>query len=532
MLTKDKLFQTGDTERIWQKYCGFLDLSLGEFMEIQEHLLLDEIELVTDSPLGKKIMNNQRPTNTEEFRRLVPLTSYEDYAPYIGDCQEDYLALKPFCWAHTSGRGGSFKWVPYTERALERHADANLVSLFMASANRRGDVKVKEGDRILSILAPRPYISGLSAWALTERFNLRVIPPLEISEKMEFQERIEEGFKMALRTGVDFIGSVSTPLAKMGERFEHQQSQGMKFSPFMLHPAVLSRLLRAWLRCKMQRRAMLPSDLWSAKGLACGGTDTILYKEKLEYYWGRSPHEAYGATETGLMATQSWAKKGMTFYPYIVFFEFIPEEEWLKGREDKEYQPSTVLLNEVEAGKVYEVVTTSFYGMPFLRYRLGDLVKIISLKEETGIKLPQMTFKARADDIVDVYGIARLDERTVWQAIVNTGVEYEDWSMRKEYEGDKPIVRLYIEFKQEMEAQELEQLLHEQLKGDEPLYNEAIEEMRTNPIRVTILPRGGFQHYYEEKRKAGADLAHLKPPHMNASDAVIQDLLRLSGGGE
>jgi len=107
MLSEDKFFQTDDKQTIWQRYCGFLDLSLDEFMRIQELLLLEEIELVADSPLGRRIMNNKQPTSVAEFRRIVPLTTYKDYAPYIGDRQEDALAEKPYLWGHTSGRGGS-----------------------------------------------------------------------------------------------------------------------------------------------------------------------------------------------------------------------------------------------------------------------------------------------------------------------------------------------------------------------------------------------------------------------------------------
>ena len=57
MVKKDELFKTGDQERIWQKYCGFLDLSLQEFMEIQEQLLMEQIELVYNSPLAEKFIS-------------------------------------------------------------------------------------------------------------------------------------------------------------------------------------------------------------------------------------------------------------------------------------------------------------------------------------------------------------------------------------------------------------------------------------------------------------------------------------------
>jgi hypothetical protein len=39
---------------------------------------------------------------------------------------------------------------------------------------------------------------------------------------------------------------------------------------------------------------------------------------------------------------------------------------------------------------------------------------------------------------------------------------------------------------------------------------------------------GTFLNYMHEQRAAGADLSHIKPSHMNASDEVITRLLRLS----
>jgi len=45
------------------------------------------------------------------------------------------------------------------------------------------------------------------------------------------------------------------------------------------------------------------------------------------------------------------------------------------------------------------------------------------------------------------------------------------------------------------------------------------------PIEVTILPRGAFDRFTETKKSQQADLAHLKPPHLNPSDAIVADLL-------
>jgi phenylacetate-coenzyme A ligase PaaK-like adenylate-forming protein len=164
--------------------------------------------------------------------------------------------------------------------------------------------------------------------------------------------------------------------------------------------------------------------------------------------------------------------------------------------------------------------------MPFLRYRLGDLIKIVALEdEEAGIKLPQMVFESRADGLIDFVGFPRLDEKTVWQAIANTGLKYEDWSARKENEQNQPIIRIYIELKEEMEAKEVERLIHQELIAINRDYEDLESTLGIQPLRVTILPAGSFKRYYERKKASGADLAHLMPPHMNASDVVIQDFL-------
>jgi len=296
----------------------------------------------------------------------------------------------------------------------------------------------------------------------------------------------------------------------------------------MLNPKILRRFCLAFLRAKKAGRGILPKDLWPLKGLMAFGMDTSIYRKQLLHYWGKEPLQIYSSTESGNIAFQAWNKKDLTLVPASAFFEFIPEDEWLKNRENRTYQPKTVLLNEVEAGKCYEVIVTSFYGMPFLRYRVGDLIKVTHLgDDETGIKIPQMIFESRADDLIDIGSFTRLDEKTIWQAIVNTGMKCEDWTVRKEYEQDKAILHLYIEMKEVVEADQLAKSVHQQLVSINSDYRDLESMLDIRPLRVTLLPAGSFQQYLEEQRKAGADLAHLKPSHMNASDKAIQLLSSL-----
>jgi len=41
------------------------------------------------------------------------------------------------------------------------------------------------------------------------------------------------------------------------------------------------------------------------------------------------------------------------------------------------------------------------------------------------------------------------------------------------------------------------------------------------PLEVTLLPQGAFSSYIAQRQAEGADLGHLKPPHINPSDEVL-----------
>lgn len=68
---------------MWQMCGGFTSLALPQFMAIQRRLLLEQMDRLGHSALGRKVMQGARPQTVEEFRRLVPLTTYEDYCPEL-----------------------------------------------------------------------------------------------------------------------------------------------------------------------------------------------------------------------------------------------------------------------------------------------------------------------------------------------------------------------------------------------------------------------------------------------------------------
>lgn len=536
MSINTELLQRGETDEVWQRCCGFIDLSIDEFMTIQRRLLVEQMELLQKSELGQQLLNGAEPKTVEEFMEQVPMTTYIDYCPALLQKREDMLPAKPKLWMQTSGRSGEYphKWVPVSERFWEEAGRNFSAIAIFGACKKKGDIPYKNSSKMLHAAAQLPYLTGNAASKLEEELGFEFMPSLDESQSISFEARIDKGFKLAMSDGMDGFFGLAGILVAIGEKFK-QGTGTTKYSELLSHPRKLSRLATALVRSKLQRRQMLPRDLWRPKLIASMGTDCSVYKNRIKELWGRAPLEVYGNTETSVIAAQTWDYESMVFFPNLNFLEFIPEEEHFKSRLDRSYQPKTVLLDEVIAGENYELVITNFHGGALVRYRLGDMVRITSLRnEKLDIDIPQMVFERRADDLIDL-GFMRLTERVIWKSIENTGIPYRDWTAHKEL-GEVPKLHLYIELHDGCVAteEEIGRAVYEEIqKVDDGLYvykdlPVLAKLIGFKPVTVTILPAGVFASYKTQRQSEGADLVHLKPPHINPSEKVLASLGVLS----
>ncbi len=521
-----ELFRQGRHEELWQKCCGFIDLSLDEFMRIQRQLLLEQIEMLKKCELGQQVMTGLNPRNVDEFRELVPLTTYEDYAPFLLKRKPNALPRRPMLWQYTSGKSGeyAYRWVPVTSRQLDEIEPYIFALLLFSTCKRKGEVTLDLMDKVLYGMAPPPYATGTMARLFpNELFHF--LPPIAEAENLQFEDRIKKGFDNALTEGLDLCLTMSSVAVAIGNRFSERGSS-TDIKPLLRKPRALARLAKGVIASRLGNRPLMPRDLWSPKGLITFGIDGSVYREKIKEMWGRYPLDFHGCTEAVMIAMQTWDYGGMTFVPNLNFFEFIPAAEAIKARQDTSYKPTTLLLDQVTPGK-YELVITSFHGGPFVRYRLGHLIEITSLRNERlDIDVPQMTFLTRVDDQIDIAGFTRLSEKTIWQAIENSGLSYVDWAVRKEVD-DRPALNLYIETKetQNHTTQEISDMIHEELKKLDAPYAELESFTGLRPTKVTLLAKNSFFAYRLKQQLAGSDLEQLRPPHMNPSDEIIDFLL-------
>ena len=69
----EKKLKTLTSNEIWQEYCGFLDLTMDEYMNIQYRLLDEQIDLLSKCGLGQRFLKGQLPKNADEFRQMERL---------------------------------------------------------------------------------------------------------------------------------------------------------------------------------------------------------------------------------------------------------------------------------------------------------------------------------------------------------------------------------------------------------------------------------------------------------------------------
>jgi hypothetical protein len=531
-----ELLRQGRNEELWQMCCGYLSLDIEQFMAVQKRLLLGQIEALNQSKIGHKIMNS-RPQTIEEFRQEVPLTTYSAYCPELSEKREEVLPEKPHQWVHTSGRSGEYscKWIPIT-RSFVQELSTVLYGIGLLSCSKGyGDTSgAVPHPNFIYTVAPRPYMSGAMAAMLDEQTPSSSYPPLSVAENLPFEERVRLGFDKALSTGVDYFFGLSVVLTAVGDEFTELTGR-LDMKPLLIRPKALIRLTKGMVKSRMARRQLLPKDLWKIRGIVTGGLDSSVYKEKIKEYWGRYPLDMYANTEGGVIATQTWDYDGMTFIPNLNFLEFIPEKERLKWQLDHQYQPKTVLLDEVEAGECYELIITNFHGGALVRYRVGDMIRITSLRNDNlKIGIPQMVFERRADDLLD-FATIRLSEKTIWKAIEGIGLPYRDWVAFKN--PGELTLNLLIEpaDERQINEHELEKTLYHQIIKEEieafsgsQAHQDAIKTTKLE-IKITVLPGGSFAGYTAQKRAEGADLAHLKPPHVNPPATALSALLAAVG---
>lgn len=502
MKTLREMLRDEEYDKVWKAYLGFLDLSIEEFMDIQNRLLLEQIELLKECTLGQNLFGRHKINNVEDFRKYVPLTTYDDYAETLLNKKSDELPSEPLHWVQTtwnSGKG-SIKLAPYSKTMVEENTKMFLSSLILSTSSKRGNFDLKNYDKFLYGMAPRPYLTGYAPYILKHHIDFKYYPDVDKAEKLSFKDRNVSGFNLAVKNGADLFYGVSSVLVKIGESFGSDKSSKGFIMPGNFKQA--RKLIKALWKQKIKKEKLLPKDLFEFKGILCGGTDSDTYKSQIEELFGITPLEIFGGTESAAVATETWSRNGMTFFPDVNFLEFIPEEELKKEQELESYNPRTILLDELIPGVTYELVITKLRGGAFVRYRIGDLMKCLALtNEEDQINLPQVKYLDRVTNIIDLAGFTRITKQIIGDAVKLSNVGINNFTAVKEYGENRPYINLYFENDGKLDLESIKGKINEQMKIVDSDYRDVHTMLGYDPLKLTVVKEGSFNNYKKDRSR-------------------------------
>ncbi len=453
-------------------------------LKAQKSVLKKIIRRNKNCELGKKL-NLKDVHSIEDYQKIVPLTTYADYEPYVDRMMnngEDRLMFsgKNIRYASSSGSVGKPKMLP---KGLNDLWKMQCIGFSVSVATAYHWMKEKMGVRMYNQVGPLALnLSGHKtpdgkmsngAGQIPLRY-LKVLLPFFCTSPLELlfpdlEDKLDTSY-LHLRfclgnRKVSYLGSiVVTLLTQMFDYLEENWEmlcddieKGI-INPNIDCPEKYRKKFEKKLKPDPERAAELRREfakgfddpiaprIWPRLQWAYGmmGSNLQVYVDKLRRHIGPNVpihNMGYAAAEGFFAAPTDLNVNDYVFLPWCLFFEFIPVDRDSDTNEEVE---RPLLLHELEVGKDYEMIVSNFSGL--YRYRVEDVVHITRMYNNT----PECEFLYRRKLMMNV-----ANEKTtvdmVNAAIDNTvkemGVEFNGFSFYPDFTTKPPRYTLLIELK-------------------------------------------------------------------------------------
>lgn len=493
--------------------------------------------------------------DTKDYKKLVPLTTYADYAGYIDEIAagaENILTTSQVKYfGLSSGTTGTQKRIPITAQSLN-HVNMNMMFLQQGALadNLPAARYTGKGLLLMNMLRSEnsfreiPTGAGTAGGMQAMQKMLRyfwttpqealVIPDQQVINYLHLLFALRER-NLAYITS-PFSSSIVQlfgVLEKSWPALIEDIARGQISSDLSLDPALRDRLEKQ-LKPDRARAKELQAELsqglngiagriWPKMAyLACvvGGSFSI-YLDRLRYYIGDLPvfSGVYGATEGLIGVAIHLNNVNYAVTPRFAFYEFIPLED------SYEADPPTCDLDQLQIGEQYEVVITNHAG--FYRYRLGDVVKVVDYFNQS----PVLEFMYRKGQLLNV-AAEKTSEQAVQSALALTarvmGVALTDYTVALDLEGTPGNYRFYIETAEPAAAldlnKEMRDTLEHNLGASNPRYLAALEVKHISPLEIRLVKTGTFEGLKQELAKRGVSQNQVKIPRFIKDPGLIRML--------
>ncbi|CAM4435481.1 MAG: GH3 auxin-responsive promoter family protein [Paenibacillus macerans] len=395
MITKQRL-----TGQLYEDFNAFRE-SLADIEITQQNLLMSIIRKNESTEVGRRYGFAQM-READQYRRAVPVRSYNEYAPDLEEAQRKpgVLTRDPiFYWAKTSGSSGTAKLIPHTRESLDqwsRAAKRNLIG-YMESG---GGLLLPPDGKVLSTAGPRKvgeingvpvgYISGIMSSYNSRLRDINPVPD-SVMELEDYDRRMFETAKYALKHNIVGIGGITSFSLNLLNYIKYRS--GSLFSRLPEYRETVRAamgddgsidLLKLW----PNFRVMLSTGVLY---------DTFIPQIRQVLGDGVWVSDFYSGTEGAYGCVYSEQDPGLTLNADLYYFEFRDPESG-----------SVCPLADVRQDVPYEMIITGSNGL--YRYTTGDVVRFVSADP------PQIKVVGRTVSMVNLTG-EKLNEAEIAQAV-------------------------------------------------------------------------------------------------------------------
>ena len=342
----------------------------------------------------------------EEYKKQVPLSTYDDYEECINRMKKGekniltaYPVANYYC---TSGTSGPQKLIPVTLKAFQVattvikkeikliniHQNEKEKTLFMSVFNV--DLNNAENKTLLmsegfyyfaykfKVMDFNKYIDKDLMFDpdtfdfLYEKVWCGILEENLVSMESTYMYGILQFFNYLEKNYKEIISDIRN------KRIDPEKKLSEKAKNFLLNLKYSEERLNFVEKECEKGFKNIATRIWKNFRLVSGVTSKALkyQNESLEYFIGDINIDTYVfAMSEGLVGLSvEYNSCDYNIEPTGGFFEFLPYSE--DNNEDNNNSNETKNLNEVEPGKTYELVITTFSGL--YRYKTSDILKIVS----------------------------------------------------------------------------------------------------------------------------------------------------------
>lgn len=502
--------------------------------------------------LLKKLLNDNKETeygkkynfasirNISDYQQQVPLTTYDDYETYIDLMTEhgerNLLTAYPVVfYASTSGTSGSPKKIPVTDKGLSVFQNHSATIQFAVFSEFYKNTKWKDFHNgavfLLLSLSHEPLKDGvefgsISSAALDEEklkaMSYFITTPKEVLSHTQNTDLkyLHSRYALAEREISMMAGAYIPALVDIMNYIKENQKDLVSdirngiIGKGIRMPDELRKTLEEDLKPDPKRADELETifsegfnekimqKIWpKLQGIsAIWAGNFSMYARKLQQFSGRSiPYytNTYVSSEGVFGIARHPFDQCYAMIPESCFYEFIPMDG--KAGSDEENNPQTLLIDEVEEGKEYELVITNQSG--FYRYRMGDVIRVVGFYNES----PLVVFKYRKKNIVSIAG-EKFTEDHLLSAIREferrTDISIIDYCMYPDREAEPGRYVIIIEPNEKVPAEKLEEckkVLAEELTRASTSYAHYVHGGNMGEPEIIFLQSQTFQLQREMK---------------------------------